>query len=133
VFGNVSRHAFAGKTFVDFPAGIARLAYLETGRTELPNIADADIGFVQIDGSDVLTQGARDEHRYGRGELSGQTRVMGSRVKMHGFFRTAMYAPVSLLVAGESLNAEIDGASDRIFVDARQSAGFWKRLNLSYK
>lgn len=52
-------HVSEAEAFVEFPAGLTRLAYFKQRRSRAPQVADADVSFGQAFRRDVLPERAR--------------------------------------------------------------------------
>jgi len=126
-------HALAAVAFVDLPARVARLAELQAGGAEAPDIAEPHIALVEFGRRQVLAHAADDQLAGGSGEAPGEAGVVGSGVEMHRLVRAAMHAAVGLLVADEAFRAEFERAVRRLLVHAGGAAGFRKRTDAANK
>src|SRR3546814_859299 len=113
-FLNAPGHADCLEALVQPPAGLPGLGDLDPRRAKPVDIADADIGFGQAFGRNVLAERsfrAEVPGKLGRLRFPGGIVIEG--VVVDGLFRTAVMLPVTLLVARQARARDLDSAVER--------------------
>ena len=88
---------------VEFPAGLARLADLDERGTEAEAVAEADVGFVEACGRDILTERAWCIQQRRIAQMLTPRRIMIGRIMVDRLVDAAMDGAIGLLVAGQPL------------------------------
>src|SRR5690606_38365324 len=92
----------------ELPARLPALGHLDHGRTEAQAVAEADVGFGDAGGADVLAEGAGLPKQRMRADLRGPGRIVVAGVMVDGLVGPAVHAAVALLVAFQAFGTDRD-------------------------
>ena len=114
-FNDLLDHAFAPEAVLNFPARLARLAYLKQRAAKLEPVTNVHTLFGYARGDKVFTKGRRVIQQFMVIQLLCPPTIVVGRVKVHGHIRPAMVFGVGLDIADDAVCADGCCTFDRGF------------------
>src|SRR5690606_18496002 len=106
----------------ELPAGLPGLDDFQASVAAAQDVAKAQVRLAQAPGADVLAEGAWLLQQRQLAQLLAPARVVLVGVVVHGLVHAAMHFRVTLFVALQPFDVDLDGARDRLLGDGAEAA-----------